>query len=1692
MWCTDPRCLTMDDSALDLPSSPDPLADEVPTSVRTGTRRTTLTLPPQPDQTLLSSSPRRSAAPRQSPRKRTFELDVGDENAPQRILVTVEAEEALRRGLVPRKLFVPSSPTQGSLLRKNTTTTTVPLNDEDDTKTPRRRGRPRRTSNGTPMPSGRKRSGTPIQRATKHARHSGGMESEANRSSDAPMDMDTAIDDDDADDTPRAKPKAKPKPRKTPKKSTATPAAPSSQVSGKTTGRKRGRPRKSLMPEEVVDLAKARADASMLAAGGDAGRTTRRRESASEVLSDFVRGGDPREAMSNDDAPMSDVQMGEAGGEQEANDTPRANMYHEQGPDSIQRRSESRTSSHQEVATDHDFMSEDAPGMELHSDTDSDMDRVEGVTYNGQDTLAHASDFSMIAVESLPSFQASFNANISGIPEEADELGDQEELGEQTSLIIQETLKSLRESTQANKSHQSSSHQTADNATTEQDRLEALNRSLEDNSNHSIRELSKSPRRPKSVPLNRQVFAGKAPHVDDSFSTLPDSILHAATPGRLPMKPTSASDHVGNDETYEDDSFSEIPDVVLEAATPKPKPAARTTMPPPQPRTENQAVTQNSNTSSRSPASNLGTARLPTPDDTSSSNAGSFRANENDNAAGSGAQAPAPVPSNSHLDMPSSPSAMTRPRAMDYGPSEMQDDMNGAPRRERASSELSPTTKPASDKDASDRSKSLEAPIHGRRPTLSPIVRVGRTLQNVMSDRSSPDGRESSLGSPFRGSYNNEAPRQHPSDPSRQSSAPRSPASSSRHHRRHSYTQPSFQATASLAQSIGPSSSQGQRRSSHDVVSGYADAFGESIQNPSSQLQRNGRLESRSTVKNPTRIIPPSDNEIDWLAEVDSPHPRDSRLPASEQIGSRNTSTFTSHGAATSQNMPSNITEPDRMQVDGFDESGDDAGQGGGMPDIDDDFDLWDIEASRPSPDKAFSEHEPEAEQVEPESDGPARRNKVISPWRRSGRRLIFKDDITSALQIEIGEDSGRSETEEDVMTRRRQQPRINKPTVQEQQPPQEEPEREPIPPEQYSPEESSKESSPSEEDDLSEQFSDHSSPEMDLDEQEWEPESNEQELPAFSGQPDSGSQSGNLQQSSEPANLSEYSMVQQPAKEPEPEPEPEAPTTQKKPAQAKSRFFGGFDILSFFSSPATLPQKDGAQTQSTETPSRPQRVEKPKVQQPQPKQPQASLWSTGLFRPIPQKEFRPSPERRIDLFSPGPAQRSRNTIPGTDAASPSASHRSSPSTTPSTPDRQEYPIIEQKKNFTPRQGQSKTSLFTSGQAISEAGQNGPTNAFLQVPSDDPDPESSILTEGSEYERLPPRDKPSRWDRTLSPSKSCFRSPLKPTTPGRVVAFTGNATSPSAQGQARVERQLDNNVNVSISQEPPVRLSIEGGESQLEQIENNPVNIVSNQSVPSVHVAPVPDPEPRQSARERLEERRRERAQARMERQAGTNSQPPISRPSLSTSTSASGSLPSLSNPTTATTFANRASSSSSESSSSSSTNNNNNNAIATLNPRPRQLQQRRQRLPPPPLSPTTWTKQHWIRLDEILQLRRRTNPVQFHQRFPLLPPHPDPEKRSALVGQEVVARDARMAIENWHMDVVDAFRLELELESADGDGDEDGGGCAWDERSLAKRLFALIVGEERRRDGRVVGSGSGGGNEERRGYVRGYGGFDI
>jgi hypothetical protein len=118
---------------------------------------------------------------------------------------------------------------------------------------------------------------------------------------------------------------------------------------------------------------------------------------------------------------------------------------------------------------------------------------------------------------------------------------------------------------------------------------------------------------------------------------------------------------------------------------------------------------------------------------------------------------------------------------------------------------------------------------------------------------------------------------------------------------------------------------------------------------------------------------------------------------------------------------------------------------------------------------------------------------------------------------------------------------------------------------------------------------------------------------------------------------------------------------------------------------------------------------------------------------------------------------------------------------------------------------------------------------------------------------------------------------------------------------------------------------------------------------------------------------------------------------------------------------------------------------------------------PPAParLSPTTWTKAHWERLDALVQQRRRTGALNFQLAHPLPKiRNRDQRNRSGrLVGRQVVAQGETMTLEQWHLDVVDAFAAELGGYA--GDGVE---GCVWDEKVLAKRVFALLVGEERRR----------------------------
>lgn len=1581
-----------------------------------------------------------------------FELDVGNDLSPQKILVTVEAEEAMRRG-INRRLFPSASPTRSDrFIPEATTTTTVPLNDEiENESTPRRRGRPRRTSNGTPMPKGKKRAGTPLK-SDRPTRRKSDIENEASIADENDMLSQANAE----SDTPKAKPKARKTPK--PKSVSTTQAVPSSQLSTNATKRKRGRPRKAILPDEIPILP----DTSQLEGGDVANKSSQEysknyQQPPPGQSSDVPGYEESRYDRTGDDTLniIDEIARGSDG-----TPTP-ADVSYTRGTANT-RQEESRTLSHQQGLDDDDMdLHDDYPDlMEQHSDVESDFDGFGGVPHSGQDTLAHASDFSMIAVESLPSFQANRSAFPSSPPQ----------AGSETNMIINQTLESLRRSTQMDANE--------DDLPAEDDRSGAAGHSFRTN-DHSLLGRPRSPKRQKEVPLSRQVFSGKKPHVDASFSSIPDSILRAATPGRLPMKSTSAEDQHEDSNQYED-SFSEIPEEVLEAATPRP--AARTAA---RAAEESHAETlAQPGSVNRNTGSSFGSSRLPTPEDTSSSNAGSKRAPEDDvpeeDVDPSRDHTVAGPSSNTGIR--SSPPIMHRPRAMDFGPSQLDHDISNTP-LQQSSPQLPPSTK-----EPTEPSKSLEPPPNSR-PSLSPIVRVGRTLQNVMSDRSSPEVREGSLGSPFRGPMNNAHPQPVTSDRSRQSSIVDSPTRASHGITGQTMSRSWLNSRPALRQSTRSNISYSQAPAKGGVIGEVADPFGpdvpdysetEALRRPAYNAEdraaRPGNSGVAPSATSSVRAVQSSDNAMSWAADGDDQEKMDQQQDL-DTMRSRTSTVFATHGSNASQALVrgGEVEEHEfEEEQEHFEEDDGEMPDGG-----DDDVDLWDIEASRVSPKR------PERARTTTQADRPSsRRPKVPSPWRRTSRRLIYREEIASSSQIEI-EDALQSEPDEvesqPLARPPRRRPSNVQPKVQEKQPePEVDNERS-----SHQPERETSMTRP--------EFRDRSdSPEpVEADEYSMMDEQPQEESPAAQEKPaefseysmlvdQNGATPANKNQE-KPADVSEYSMLAQRTAD--------APTNPEQPPSVKSRLFRGFNIMSFFSSPASLP-KNTAEAGQADATRKADKIIQPLFHKPVPREPemsrarepQQSLWSTGLFPSIPQKEAQPSPEQQSEVYTPGPALRSNDTVPDTYDREPSSSELSpvqtpspepspepkeqspapslspepdspetespepelpepnspeleSPETTqshqPSTPERQIYPPIEQKRDFTPRPGQSGGSLFRRGPSAprSEAEETD----LLQLPSDEPEQqESSLMTDGTDYERLPPRDVPSRWDRTLSPSKSCFRSPLKPTTPGRVVAFAGSGLSPTAQAQAQGRARVGNhNAGIRggsvVSQGPFLQPIVESRETESAAS----TSYARGPTRPLRNIAPA--------------------------------------TATFKTNTSALGarfsntSAPILA-PAAAHTTANK-------------------NTTANINtrpPPPRPLPALAPAPAPAPaaapaqtpaLSQTNWTRQHWARLDALLQLRRRDPPA-FQQRHALPPRSRRRTIHAGLLGKEVAAQGARLVLEPWHLEVVDAFRHEV---------------GAWDERALAKRLFALVVGEERRM-GRLRGRGQreGGNGNRGRGRVGG------
>lgn len=1570
------------DYFLDMSSSPDPLADDdvVPSSAQPATRRITKSRQ-ELASFMLNSSPQRLRS--QSPRKRTFQLDVGDERSPQRIRVTVEAEESMKHDTVNRRLFTASpSPVKNPnpRRRETITTTVVPLNDDGEVTTPRKRGRKRRTSNGTPMPRTRKRAGTPIRRKSKQARLDDGPSSDTGFLRDASEDIRDDGDDKDERDEGTPTPRPATRTRKTPTKPPADVPIPSSQISTK---RKRGRPRKVPLPEEPEGLTAATGtkpesiDAAVSGASDLQPNTQHRLDVSTNMGRNVAR--DQR--MDDDTNHASASSVGRGIG------TTSALRFGSPGGRMEMERSSKSPASHQgSVEDDGSIMGDDYQGIEPHSEAQT-VESEGGMTHHGQDTIAEASDFSMIAVESLPSFQASFHASLHG--EAGEPASEEYEMGEETSKIISRTLDSLRRSLQTTESSPNSA--TADSASRrdgergeDQERDEMQDRSEISMNRSSPRALEKTPKRLKELPLSRQVFVGRG-NVDDSFSTIPDSLLHAATP-RPPSQTTGDRADRGGEADGFEDSFSEIPDAVFEAVTPGP--SRHVQLSTAEDPAEDEQLHEATQAMGRRPSLDYTSNRLPTPEQTSSSNAEPNNAPEGDAAFGQqGQSGPA-----RRVDVPSSPPIMTRPRALDFGYSNLQHELNAVKERRSSSSQQQ-----LSSKTTSSKLQSLEAPLPPTRPSLSPIVRVGRSLQNVMSDNSSPETRERNLGSPFRGSVGSDHPRQ--------PSVVKSP-SPSNHTRRASVSNNRFQipiaSPTPLDQGHRPNldlnfgtapRGSGETGNSHDQGS-----VPEPRVEPLNQFKSHGVPDSIAlTHKSPpvssTKMDQPSEKEnMVWFAHNDGFQRTSGQLSSRRIAESQSPRTNELRNMTASRSVMTNTRLQPEQAKERIDEPVQNMDTGFGEEHVDeddeDDVDIWDIEASR------ASSAGPEPAQVSPRPSKPdappSRRSKVPSPWKRNNRRLIYKDEFASSSQIEIGESSP-SEVDQPPLIQSRPRALVSQPQPQPQPQPQRYAQREAqdmvdlrrnLAQEELGERERTVSPSPGYDDFGGHAGSAHSEdsevPEEDRKPAEsrrpqWAPAPahDDPEDPEEHGMLDEP-QDIEMPAAPEPsADDSEYSLVAQQAKE--------ASKVQDKPKQPKPGFFGGFNLSSFFSSPAALPtykSSGSSQPEPTNYPANPQAMQETS----QPKETPKRFWAGGLFPALPRSNPNANAGPSNNIMSPGSALRSTDTVADTYEPSTSLSPDRSPlgSVAPSTPERRSLPPAQQTRDaIRPEERPEERPAHASSSTA------GSDDHALQEYSDEQD--DSALTEGSEYERVPPRKTLSQWDRHLSPSKSSFRSPLKPTTPGRLVAFLNHDSSPSAQAQARSLLNDANNARNTISQGRPLLLPIPDNTANqrrppaTQRIRNTDYNANhTEQAGPSQ--APVAAP---------------------------INNQQPHATASASASTLTS---------TSTSTKANLA------------------------------------------LSPTTWTSRHWARLDEMLRMRRY-NPARFKQVYALAARdrhRSSSSSSSALMGSEVSALDSRLTLtlERWHLDVVEAFRLEV-------------GG--FDEGALAKRVFALIMGWEKRRT--VAGS---------------------
>ncbi|KAF4460510.1 hypothetical protein FALBO_12717, partial [Fusarium albosuccineum] len=1004
----------------DIMSSPDPLTDNIDSSV---------VVPPSTTRRVARSSlpssqwSSRFSTMATSPRKQMFELEVGDDQAPQKLLVTVETEEPSATagpGSARRKLFQTSSPLLPfSRRREMATTTTVPLKkaiEEEDAgdpnATPRKRGRPRKT-NGTPLPGAgtKRKSGTPIKRTPRRPRTTKGTDT---------TDQTTETN---AQPTPGTKRRGRPPKNRAIEPSSELGTESNRGITSTVKGRRR---RQALAPEEVLEVANEAAELPPLRADdSQAGNEMTLIITPSEAEGNLQQANRTQSSVAapRQSEPDSDIWMATLDDEP----TPRPESRTDQAlpaPSSPGHGADLETSEF----GDYGYLAPAGSDVSSADEPQSDFQP------RNNDTIANEEDFSMIFMDSLPSLQANLRSSVQEVAEN--------DIGEETSMIINNTLESLRQSLQERdkpglnqQTNETPDPPAADlsrpQGQPQEDAQEGPREEVREQPPHSSirppmtfspnRNLSprwlRSPRRMGSSPLRRQVLKLNARENAEAATNATEQ--HQSP---VPSEQQGSPAHVDPEESnLYDDSFSEIPEEVLEAATPRrPRRVARHEPAeedvemedaPPQPAEEHEDQEQEETgprtASNASVLSRSDAGRLPTPDNTPPQIEAQDASPEKSTHL---SQASTKSSLRGSSPLVSSPEAASTSRSQTVPEivEEFVDEVIEEPAIDEAAEDMPEETMhdepvrddTALDGDLPDEDEELPdvvepqhvglsvdneahqpevtplnqmtspvqdpqsllpegVPERVRRPTLSPIVRAGRALQSVTSDPPSPEAREQQLRSPFRSSVSRELGPREAQSNRRMSTSPG-----------RSLAFPAVTQIPSVNEAYEDPFSSGTR---HTGQASFMEALERSGGDPS---PRRTRVSSRDSTASSMRFQPPSETEMSWVAN-EGPISDNLRGDVPLEAFGRPTGSVTSAALSNSQ-------------VDGAADEPEDE------PEQDDDMDIWEFEAQR------SSSHSTRQRSREKKTASPIhRRSALPSPWtKRAGRPTRHNSDVVSERRV--------------------------------------------------------------------------------------------------------------------------------------------------------------------------------------------------------------------------------------------------------------------------------------------------------------------------------------------------------------------------------------------------------------------------------------------------------------------------------------------------------------------------------------------------------------------------------------------------------------------------------------------------------------------------------------------------------------------